>query len=192
MRTGRYRGRGIGSTRWIPLGAAIVRLGTTIRRSIDRPVAAMVVVGVLLLAGGWIAPAALRPHGDGAVYSVVQLRADLRRAPRRLLEETVRVRGVLQSEATFPCAFTGGPCIAAETRLTGSGRESAVGFPVVLEPAGPLVTWLRRLPLVHVVSPVPQALRWGTIGTYWVRVHRAPGTAAGARLIVSDVDPQSP
>ena len=89
------------------------------------------------------------------------------------------------------CAFTGGPCEATETWLIEPGGTSAAGVPIVLEPAGPLATWLRHLPLVGAVVPSAQALRWGTIGTYQVRVRRAPGSAARVTLIVSDADLQS-
>ncbi len=176
-----------------PIGAAMARAGASVRRALDGPAAAMVVVGMLLIASAWIAPAVLGPPSSSAVYSVAQVRDELAHAPWHLAGQTVWVRGVLQSTVTFPCAFTRGSCEGAEIRLTGEGRDSATGFPLVLEPAAPLALWLRRLPLVGGMSAVQQP-RWGVIGSYQVRVQvrRVPGRTDEATLLASDVDLQSP
>jgi len=188
------RHEGVAIKRRTLFKAALAHGGASLRCMRDLPVTVMVSVGVVLITCGWIASTAVRPPSDNAVYSVAQVRDELLRSPQRLAGQTVWMSGVLQSGATFPCAFTGGACAAAETQLTGSGGDSVARVPVALEPSWPLVTWLRRLPLVGAVGPAAQALQWGTIGTYRVRVQirRAPGRAAQVTLIVSDVDLQNP
>ena len=181
------------TTTGTPIGVARARAGASVRRALDGPAAAVVVVGMLVIASAWIASPVLGPPSSSTGYSVAQVRDELAHAPWHLAGQTVRVRGVLQSTVTFPCAFTGGSCEGAEIRLTGEGSDSATGFPLVLEPAAPLALWLRHLPLVGEMSAVQQP-RWGVIGSYQVRVQvrRVPGRTDEAALVASDVDLQSP
>lgn len=193
----------IAITRWTASGWVMARVGAAVRALCAGPVVAPAAVGVILIASACLVPAALHTDAGSTVYSVTQLRATLWHAPPRLAGQTVWVRGVLQSAVADPCAFTGGPCARAETQLTDPGAESASGLPVVLEPAGPLPTWvrclplvgtwLRRLPLAGLMNS-PQQPRWGAIGLYQVRVQvqSVSSRAAAATLIAAHVELQDP
>ncbi len=154
--------------------------------------AACLVVGLLAVAAcAWISSTISRalPVGlDGPVYTVAQVRDELGRVPARWAGHTVQIRGILQSSPTWPCAFTGETCAAAETQLTDAGTpgtSGAVGLTVTITPEEPLVRWLRRLPLLGPLLPA-QTPRWGTVATYRVAMRRGPGSGTTIALTMSD------
>jgi len=160
----------------------------TIGRTITMS-ATCLIVGLLAVAAcAWISSAISRslPVGlDGPVYSVAQVRNELGRAPAQWAGRTVQIRGILQSSPTWPCAFTGGTCAAAETQLTDAETPGAAGLTVAITPAEPLVRWLRRLPLLGPLFP-SQTPRWGTVATYRVAMRRGAGSGTTIALTVPD------
>jgi len=152
--------------------------------------AACLVAGLLAVAAcAWISSAISRslPVGlDGPVYTVAQVRDGLGRAPARWAGHTIQIRGILQSSPTWPCAFTGGSCAAAETQLTDYvGTPGAAVLTVAITPAEPLVRWLRRLPLLGPIFP-SQTLHWGTVAIYRVAMRRELGSGTTIALTVPD------
>jgi hypothetical protein len=125
-------------------------------------------LGLLLATGLITANAATRER----VYTVPQVLAGLGRNPQAWSGRVVTVEGTaLQLLPRCP-----------------SGRWCASGLyepytrrpgPILLlepGPANPLVVRLRHVPLVSVVVPQPQWLRWQSPATYHVMFQTVPGT----------------
>jgi len=117
-------------------------------------------------------PAASRP-----LYTLAAVRRHLHAGPTNWIGRSVEVRAV----ATLFCATwlsgEGSPCLDQQPRLTDpSDQGSTLSLSVADVPASPLLSILRRLPLVGPLVPSlqPPLLRWGIPWVYIIRLQRTP------------------
>jgi hypothetical protein len=113
---------------------------------------------------------AARAGASGPVYGVATLRAQLAREGSAWLGRTVRVRAALD-----PCGGTslpgGRPCPTFAPALVDSAGGSTAGpLPLQLGPAPQPLALFRRIPLLDRLLPGPQALHWGEVAVYQVRL----------------------
>src|SRR5947209_17462726 len=134
----------------------------------------------LVLASGFItATVATRDR----VYTVPQVLAGLARHPRAWSGRVATVGGTALQ--LLPGCPSGRWCASGlyepHTRRPG---------PILLlepGPANPLVVRLRRVPLVAIVRPEPQWLRWQRPATYHVMFQTVPGTTCDAGPCINAV-----
>jgi hypothetical protein len=53
-------------------------------------------------------------------------------------------------------------------------------LPLTIPAQSPMLTFLRRLRFLGIPLPLPQALHWGVVATYRVRVSAIPESSCGA------------
>jgi hypothetical protein len=110
--------------------------------------------------------------GDGPVYTVAALRAHLAHDPAAWLDRPLRVRAMASVCTAWNAATHVRPCQTWGPTLTDpGGAYGAEALPVVAAPAPPLVSFLRRLPLIGSVAPAPQQPRWDSLDTYQIQLH---------------------
>jgi hypothetical protein len=135
----------------------------------------------LLLATALAAAALDRHQEQGQAYSVRELRAGLQRAPGRWVGRTVQVRGMALSSGCV--AWDAGRVESCRDRSAYLlDRDGVSLLQVAAWGPDPLLAALRRLPLAGRLVPGPQAVRWGVVATYRVRLQAAP-------ILVCDATP---
>ena len=136
-------------------------------------------LGLVLVSGLITATAA----GRDRVYTVPQVLAGLARDPQAWSGRAATVWG------TALPLLPG--CSSAHWCVSGLYQPHArrPGPILLLEPgpANPLVVRLRRVPLVSVVVPQPQWLRWQRPATYHVMFQTVPGTTCDAGPCINAV-----
>jgi len=116
-------------------------------------------------------PAASRP-----LYTLATVRRHLHAGPAGWIGRSVEVRAVATLCATW-LSGEGSPCLDQQPRLIDpSDQGSALSLSVADASAAPLLSALRRLPLVGPLMPSPQPplLRWGIPWVYTIRLQRTP------------------
>lgn len=135
------------------------------------------VSGLILAICCVIAAVCMEDHGP--VYSVAELRAQLAHDPRGWVGRTVRVRG----RATA-CAIRIDRgyfrCMPRQPRLDDPSTD-ATTEPLLLAWAdpGPVLTAMRRVPLLGNLLPAPQQVDWGAVVTYRVQLRTATRGSCG-------------
>jgi hypothetical protein len=144
---------------------AVRRLGLAL------PLVAGIALLLLVLGSGAILQVTDQRAG-GPLYTVAALRAHLAHDPAAWLDRPLRVQAVASVCTTWDEAAHGRPCLTWGPALTDPGVTDGAGaLPVVAAPAPPLVSFLRRLPLIGSVLPAPQQPRWDSLGTYHIQLH---------------------
>jgi hypothetical protein len=119
----------------------------------------------------------------GPVYSVAEVRAQLVRDPRRWTGRTILIRGeivpclAVPSVGEQPCAALAPSSWQPESPTP--LRAAIDLLPVVHASLDPFLARLRRLPLLGHLLPAPQALQWGTVATYRVRLRASANSICG-------------
>jgi hypothetical protein len=118
---------------------------------------------------------ALRAH---PVYSVAAVQAGLMRQPDAWAGRTVWVRGIAQG-----CGFRAEFDLCPPAALV-DAASPATGQPLWLAQgdASPLRTLVRQIPFLARFAPAPQALHWGLVATYRVRVQAVPESICGTGM----------
>lgn len=130
---------------------------------------------LLLLGGSVRAAAAYTGQGPEPVYSVDQIRADLREQPTAWVGRTVRVHGILEGafvycDPTHPCP----PVVFG--MIDAANMDAPQGHLLRMTLASPSPLWatLRRLPLIDAFAPPLQMVRFGLPTTYRLQLRAAP------------------
>jgi hypothetical protein len=127
------------------------------------------------------------------VYTVAALRAYLERDPSAWVQRTVRVRAIPAMRWCFVWSWPSPSCRLWEPALAGTGASAAAPLPLAWGGAPPLPTLLRRVPVLDLLAPPPQAIRWGAPGIYRVQLHAttcfAPGMSPCYEVMVLDSSP---
>lgn len=137
----------------------------------------LVSVGLYGLGGAF--GRASRPEGN-RVYSVAAVDEQLAGDASGWSGRIVHVRAIAE-----PCQAWGSPsdtlqCRTFQPQLVDyfdSGLENPL--PLTIPAKNPLLTMLRRVPLLRGLAPAPQVLQWGEAATYLVRLQVMPGSACG-------------
>jgi hypothetical protein len=110
------------------------------------------------------------------VYSVSDLRSHLAKDPRGWLGRGLLVRGEAIAVACAEDAGTPVPCAPPRGYLIDPDPSLAVE-PLPLGWAGPdpLLTMVRRLPLVGPFIPAPRVVHWERVAVYRVQLRAATG-----------------
>lgn len=112
--------------------------------------------------------------GDGRVYGVATVRAQLARDPKHWVGRTLLVRGQVVPCLAMPSADNGRCAALAPSAWQPPSitpwRAAVDPLPVVHAGLDPALAHLRRLPLLDDMLPAPQVLRWGAVATYRVRL----------------------
>ena len=136
------------------------------------------------------------PRGQGPVYTVAQVEAELAGQPERWLGRTVRLRAIAD-----PCPMWGSPsmglhCLNAQPVLVDQEGSRADSLPLTWRQQGALLASLRGVPLLGKLVPAPQVLGWEARATYRVRLRAAPATNCGYlrcyEAVLLDAAPGSP
>jgi hypothetical protein len=141
---------------------------------------AALVVGSLVL-GTWSALSAGRLRdGPHPLYSVATIQQLLARHPAAWVGKSVWVRGVAVPGVTVSCGLP--PSTYFDGCLPPHLADAA--SPATVEALwladrdqGRLLTLLRRVPILAWFAPAPQALHWGVVATYRVRLRAAPANS---------------
>ena len=110
------------------------------------------------------------------LYTLAAVRRHLHAGPTGWIGRSVEVRAVATLCATW-LSGEGSPCLDQQPRLIDPGGDgSTLSLSVADAPAAPLLSALRRLPLVGPLAPSPQPplLRWGIPWVYTIRLQRTP------------------
>jgi hypothetical protein len=116
----------------------------------------------VLAVGGGIPLLNIHP-GQGLVYSVEQVQAELEHHPAAWVGRTARVRGI-----AILCQH----CSQRQTYLV-NGDASGV-LPLAWGRQDRVLAFLRRVPRVGRLVPAPQSVRWGVVATYRVQLRELP------------------
>lgn len=164
--------------------------------AVGRPRPLIVALLLALMALGWSVarptlrlPAALSTHDSllGPVVTVAQVERALIREPNGWGGRILLVRG----RATHDVTWQAPDSLAAQLALVDVG--GAPGTPPLALAWGqpdPLLTALRRLPLVGSLAPRPQWPHWGAVGLYRIQLRRRPGRPDSADAVLLDADPE--
>jgi hypothetical protein len=109
------------------------------------------------------------------LYSVSEVQANLERHPEAWVGRTVWVRGIVLPAGCG--ASDSMPCHDKPVYVL--DRTGAALLPLAEQRLNPLLALLRRLPLVHLLMPQLQVVRWGALATYRVRLMAVPATVCG-------------
>jgi hypothetical protein len=143
------------------------------------PFAARLLAAVLLGGSSLLLIAAVS-SASAPVYSVATVQAALIRSPGAWIGHIVRVRAVAHDPCVTRMRGANSTCISWRPALldpSASGAKAALPLRGASRP--PLLAALGRLPLVSPRVPAPQAIRWGALATYLVRLRAAPPTVCG-------------
>jgi hypothetical protein len=158
----------------------------------------LVLIG-LALAGVLVCSLGRSTADAHRVYTVTQVQAGLARNPKVWVNRTVLVRGRIMQGYWMHgragvswglaeyCAATPSGCpsdsppgiliprgAVVHLGLRSDGLDSENHYLPILtllpQPAGALVLFLRRIPLVASIVPMPQHVQWGTLATYQIYI----------------------
>jgi hypothetical protein len=128
-------------------------------------------LGLLLAAG--LGAAALNAWPDRPTeYSVTQVEAQLASHPRAWTDRTLLLRGVVVATGCFAqTADKAASCVPQRMTLD-DADPTASGAPLPLALAGPnpLLTIVRRIPLLGSFVPASQVVHWDVAATYRVQL----------------------
>jgi hypothetical protein len=129
----------------------------------------------------------------GPVYSVAELRSHLAEDRQRWVGRTLLVRGVAVTAACVPPPEG---VLCGMPRLLLSDPDPAAASEVLdlaWGPSDPLLTSLRRVPLLGAFLPAPRAIRWGLVATYRAQLRATDkalcGTPRCYEALLLDVSP---
>jgi hypothetical protein len=119
------------------------------------------------------------PVHQGPVYAVAAVRALLLHDPAAWAGRVVGVRGIA---VTSGCATWPSPEDTAcrDWRAGMVDADGATALPLATGAPNALLALLHRLPLAGGLVPGPQAVRWGVLATYRVRLQTAPAAVCDA------------
>jgi hypothetical protein len=133
----------------------------------------------LLLAAGLAVPAISWLPDHAPVYTVAQLQAHLARDPTALVGRTLRVRGIANpAGCSTTDAQQGAPC-PDRWRQGIVDPDGVTLLPLTAGPSNPLLAFVRRVPVLGGLAPAPQAVHWGVLATYRVRLGAMPHSLCG-------------
>lgn len=140
----------------------------------------------LLCLSLWMGYRGITLAGRGAVppriYTLAALRTQVQRAPQGWVGKTVRVHALLITCNDVTPVSGSSPCQDWQLALLDpQATHGTWKLPVLLGFAPPLLTVLRRVPLLGDLAPAPQVLRRGTASAYAVQLRRAPCARPGGR-----------
>ena len=145
------------------------------------------VLGLVLVALALVAIS--RERLDRArVYTVAEVQAKLAHDPEAWLHRTLRVRGIAVAagcagqtpDSTSLC----GPPHFSLSDADPSGGPARLTL--VWAGGSPLLTALRRLPLLGRFAPAPQEIRWEVVAVYRVRLQEDPRCSACYEVLLPD------
>jgi hypothetical protein len=126
------------------------------------------------------------------LYTVSEVQANLERHPEAWAGRTVWLRGIVLPAGCG--AWDGTPCHDSSLYLL--DRTGAALLLLAEQRLNPLLALLRRLPLVHLLMPELQVVRWGALATYRVRLLAAPAamrdTLPCYRVLLLNAAPGAP
>jgi hypothetical protein len=142
-----------------------------------QPLHRLVAVVSLVFALGLAMALRHRPAGQGPVYTVREVQAHLGRNSADWVGRTLRVRGV-----AIPAACSTRDA-AQDLPCPDRWRQGIVDpdgiplLPLSVGASNPLRAFVRHVPVLDSLAPVPQAVHWGTVATFRVRLRAAPANS---------------
>jgi hypothetical protein len=118
----------------------------------------------------------------GPIYTLTTLRVQLERDPQTWINTSVRVLGLLASCNNVTLRPGSSPCPVWHTVLRDPlAARSSLEVPVLLGSTPPMLSLLRRVPLLGELTPAPQVLQWGTPAVYAIQLRATPCPLPGSR-----------
>jgi hypothetical protein len=139
----------------------------------------------LLLAGVLAVVAYHRPLDQKRVYSVAQVVAHLASHSGAWTDRTLLLRGMAvvvggHCEASRPKPASA--CPSAWAALADFGPTDSALLLLTWAGPDPLLAVVRRVPQLGGLLPAPQAVDWGEIATYRVRLQAIPKSSCGTNV----------
>jgi hypothetical protein len=135
---------------------------------------ALGLIGVALLVLVISISHSLATNTGGPIYMVAALDAQLADHPAAWINRTLRVRARAEA-CLLGMDGPGAPCIEQHPVLVDAGLgQPSAALPLRRAHASPLLALLRRLPQVDRLVPAPQAVHWGEVATFRVRIRAVP------------------
>jgi hypothetical protein len=114
------------------------------------------------------------------VYTAGEVRAGLARHPQAWLNRTLLVRGVAGIACCHWNTADASQCAPAQAILGAAGPGMArAALGLAWAGPDPLLTVVRRMPLLGRLVPAPAVIRWGVLATYWVQLRAVAGGPCG-------------
>jgi hypothetical protein len=157
-------------------------------------IVAILAATVIVILGWTRVPAAtgaFPPTLVSPVYGLPQVRRELDRDPRAWLGRTLRVQGTLVPDTAWTCSHVAACADVPLSFVLPGATGRTTHLPVRWEPAAPLVSALRRLPLVGRLLPSPQGSTWGAPAIYCVQIQHIRGRRPinAYQIVVLDASP---